>query len=106
MQTAQHHPARSARTNRSFGVLTPEAQAHRRRCMSLPPVRPGEAPTSHGGFSGHQRRHRLPDALRGTGRAAAAVRAKRILTMRAYLTATGMALGLLVGWAALVPFVA
>jgi hypothetical protein len=43
MQTAQHHPARSARTNRSFGVLTPEAQAHRRRCMSLPPVRPGEA---------------------------------------------------------------
>jgi hypothetical protein len=43
MQTAQHLPARSARTKRSFGVLTPEAQAHRRRCMSLPPVRPDEA---------------------------------------------------------------
>jgi hypothetical protein len=43
MQTAQHLPARSARSNRSFGVLTPEAQAHRRLCMSLPPVQAGEA---------------------------------------------------------------
>jgi hypothetical protein len=62
--------------------------------------------TSHGGFPGHQRRHYLPHALRGTNRAAVATRAKRILTMRAYLTATGTALGLLAGWAALVPFVA
>jgi hypothetical protein len=43
MQTARHLPARSARTNRSFGVLTPAAQAHRRRCMSLPPVKADEA---------------------------------------------------------------
>jgi hypothetical protein len=35
-----------------------------------------------------------------------ATHAKRVLTMRAYLMAAGMALGLLARWAALVPFVA
>jgi hypothetical protein len=43
MQTAQQIPATTVRSNRSYGVLTPAAQAHRRRCMSLPPVQAGEA---------------------------------------------------------------
>jgi hypothetical protein len=43
MRTAQHLPATTVSSNRSFGVLAPEAQAHRRRCMGLPPVQPGEA---------------------------------------------------------------
>jgi hypothetical protein len=43
MQTAQHLPATTAKPTRSFGVLAPEAQAHRRRRKSLPPVRHGEA---------------------------------------------------------------
>jgi hypothetical protein len=43
MQTVQHLPATTASSNRSYGVLTPAAQAHRRRCKSLPPVQAGEA---------------------------------------------------------------
>jgi hypothetical protein len=57
-------------------------------------------------FSGNQRRHRLPYPVPCTNRAAVAVRANRILTMRAYVTATVMALGLLAVWAAVAPFVA
>jgi len=34
MQTAQHLPASIAGTYRSFGALTPEAQAHRRCCKT------------------------------------------------------------------------
>ena len=41
MQTTQQYPA--ATSHPSPGVLTPEAQAHRRRCKNLPPVQPGEA---------------------------------------------------------------
>jgi hypothetical protein len=48
----------------------------------------------------------LPHALRGTNRAVVASLAQRILTMGAYLTATGIALGLLAEWVVLVPFVA
>jgi hypothetical protein len=43
MQTARQLPATPARPNRSYGVLTPAAQAHRQRCRSLPPVQAGEA---------------------------------------------------------------
>lgn len=43
MQPAQQIPATTTRSNRSYGVLTPAALAHRRRCMSLPAVQAGEA---------------------------------------------------------------
>ena len=43
MQTAPQLPTLTAPPNRSFAALTPDAQAHRRRCKSLPPVQPGEA---------------------------------------------------------------
>ena len=45
MQQAQQRPASAtpARPNRSHGMLTPAAQAHRRRCMALPPIQRGEA---------------------------------------------------------------
>jgi hypothetical protein len=43
MQTAQQLPATTARPNSSYRGLTPAAQAHRRRCRSLPPVQAGEA---------------------------------------------------------------
>jgi hypothetical protein len=61
---------------------------------------------SSGWFPGHQERYRLPYPVRGTDRTAAASDARRKLTMRAFIAATGIALGLLAGWAALVPFVA
>jgi hypothetical protein len=41
MQTAQHRPATAAHL--PPGALTPDAQAHRRRCRNVPPVQPGEA---------------------------------------------------------------
>jgi hypothetical protein len=105
MQPARQIPATTIRSNRSYGVLTPRPRAP----AAVHEPAPGasrRSRASHGGFPGHQRRHRLPHALRRTNRAAVAARAKRILTMRAYLTATGVALGLLAGWVALVPFVA
>jgi hypothetical protein len=43
MQTAKHIPTTTDRSNRSYGVLMPVPLAHRRRCMSLPPVQAGEA---------------------------------------------------------------
>jgi hypothetical protein len=43
MQTARHLAATTATSTRSFGVLAPEAQAYRRRCKSLPPIRLDEA---------------------------------------------------------------
>jgi hypothetical protein len=49
---------------------------------------------SRGRFSRNQGNRFLSDALRGAGRAVATARAKRILTMGAFLTATGLALGL------------
>src|ERR1700720_955380 len=99
----------------SFAAVAAKFRAHQLRCKSLPPMQPGEAERLMAEFlcgfrrsplPGRQGRHCLPHALRGTDRAAGASRAKRTLTMAAYLTATGIALGLLAGWAALVPFVA
>jgi hypothetical protein len=60
---------------------------------------------SRGRFSGNQRNHVLSHALRRAGGAAATARAKRILTMGACLTATGIALGLVAIWAALATLV-
>jgi hypothetical protein len=42
---------------------------------------------------------------KGAGRASAADRIEQVLTMRPYIAVTGMALGLMAVWAALVPFV-
>ena len=50
MQTAPQFSATTARSTRSYGVLTPAAQAHRRRCMSLPPVQAHEAERLMGDF--------------------------------------------------------
>jgi hypothetical protein len=62
---------------------------------------------SRGSIFGRPDRHRLSHALRGSNRAAATTRATWILLMmRSYLVFTGVALGLVAVWAALVPFVA
>ena len=88
-----------------FGAPPAKANAHRLRCKSLPAMQPGEAERLLAGFLATRSVTTCPAALCGTRRAAVASLAQRILTMRAYLIAAGMALGLLAGWAALVPFV-
>ena len=79
-------------------------RAHRLRCQSLPPMQAGDR-ASRGRFSGNQRNHVLSHARRRADGAAATARAKRILTMGACLTATGIALGLVAIWAALATLV-
>jgi hypothetical protein len=43
MQPAQQLPAPTITSDRSHGRLTPATLAHRRRYMTLPPIRPGAA---------------------------------------------------------------
>jgi hypothetical protein len=43
MQTQPQLPAATNRSELFIGALTPDAQAHRQRCKTLPPMQPGEA---------------------------------------------------------------
>ena len=61
---------------------------------------------SRGSIPGRPDQHRLPRTLRGSNRAAATTHTTWTLMMRTYLVVTGVALGLVAVWAALVPFAA
>jgi hypothetical protein len=68
-----------------------------------------DAPAGRGNVKSQQRRilvRLFPSSQRHTRAVAILVEARRRGPMRAYVTAAGMALGLVGVWAALVPFVA
>jgi len=86
-----------------IGASAAKAYANRLRRRNLPPMQNGEVERLVADFLATR------DITACPARYAALVEQRRrsaLVTMRPYITATAMAVGLLAVWAALVPFVA